>query len=98
MKLASFLLFWVSKGGENESFDTRLREAKLDLLRIFTSPIAILALELVAIYGIYDPMNGRKLYASIERAQYEDPILAPCFQPSPAYHLLGGKPYNPYAF
>lgn len=62
----------------------------MDALRIIASPIAIAGLELAAIYGIIRPYDGRKLYASIERAEYRNFILVPCFQPDPTSHALGG--------
>jgi len=37
------------------------------LLRIVTTPIAFVDLELAAIYGIFTPYNSRKLYARIEK-------------------------------
>ena len=46
--------------------------------------------ELAALYGCIRPYDGRKLYATIERAMYGDSVLAPCFQPSPTSHALGG--------
>jgi hypothetical protein len=80
------------------SFQERLKDAGKDLLRVVTTPIALVGLELAAIYGIFNPYDGRKLYASIERAQYGNFILAPCFQPDPRYHALGGDPAVRNAF
>jgi len=67
-------------------------------LRIVATPLVLVALELSALYGIFRPYDGRKLYASFERMQYNHWILAPCFQPSPTNHLLGGdaKKQNAY--
>lgn len=53
-----------------------------DGIRIIAQPFSIIGLEFAAIYGVYNPYDGRKLYASIENAQYGKGILAPCFQPS----------------
>ncbi len=64
--------------------------AGIDLLRIVAAPLAIVGLELAALYGMIRPYDGRKLYATIERATYGNFILAPCFQPDPKYHALGG--------
>ncbi len=72
------------------AFTARLGDAVKDLLRVVIQPIAIFGLELSAIYGLFRPYDGRKLYASIERAQYGNFILAPCFQPDPKAHALGG--------
>lgn len=99
LKLFSLYHFWESKEGEKSyDFKARLEEAGIDLLRIFSEPLAILGLELAAIYGIYRPYDGRKLYASIERAQYNHYVLAPCFQPDPKKHFLGGDPNKKNAF
>lgn len=91
LKLVSFYHFWAEKPEEKSyDFQARLFDASIDLLRIFTQPFAYIGLELAAIYGVFDPLNGRKIYATIERAQYGNFILAPCFQPEPEEHLLGG--------
>lgn len=99
LKLISFSHFWMSKEEEASfSFKERLKDAGVDLLRVFTAPFALVALEVAALYGIFTPYDGRKLYASIERAQYGNFILAPCFQPDPRFHALGGNPQEPNAF
>lgn len=91
LKLATLSHFWVEKDDQTKSdFKTRLADAGKDLLRIVATPVSILGLELAAIYGMFRPYDGRKLYASIERATYGNFILAPCFQPDPKYHALGG--------
>lgn len=90
-KLVILTHFWMDIEGEIEyNFKARLAEAGKDLLRIIASPIAVIGLELAAIYGMFRPYDGRKMYASIERAIYGDFILAPCFQPDPKYHAFGG--------
>ena len=82
VRLISFYNFWKKmKNTSSYDFWTRAKDAGLDLLRIITQPVAIIGLQLSAIYGIFRPHDGRKLYASIERAQYGRDILAPCFQP-----------------
>lgn len=72
------------------SQDEDLKEAGKDLLRAAISPVSVVGLELAALYGICRPHDGRKLYARIEKAVYNGPVMAPCFQPDPQYHLLGG--------
>lgn len=74
------------KEGEEYDHSSRLNDG----LRIIGQPFAIIGLECAAIYGIFRPHDGRKLYASLELAQYERSILAPCFHPKPEKHLLGG--------
>lgn len=61
-------------------------------INIAATLIAYPGRELAALYGIIRPYDGRKLYASFERAIYGHEILAPCFQPYPRYHFFGGDP------
>ena len=99
LKLVTFSHFWVDKEGETKyDFKARLADAGKDLLKIVVTPLSLVGLELAAIYGIFSPYDGRKLYASIERATYGGCILAPCFQPDPKYHALGGDPTQQNAF
>lgn len=67
-------------------------------LKLLATPFAVIGLELAAIYGIFNPYDGRKLYASIERALYSRHLLAPCFQPDPQFHFFGGDPNQRDAF
>lgn len=94
VQLVSFSHFWMDKEGEESySFTGRLKDAGQDLLRVITTPIAFVGLELAAIYGVFSPYDGRKLYASIERVQYNDKdfIFSICFQPEAIEHLFGGN-------
>lgn len=69
LKLISFYHFWSNKEDEEEfSFKARLKDAGEDFVKIIASPIAVVGLELAAIYGVFRPYDGRKLYATIERA------------------------------
>nr|WP_166155485.1 hypothetical protein [Neochlamydia sp. AcF84]NGY94942.1 hypothetical protein [Neochlamydia sp. AcF84] len=91
-EISFFFHFWTGKQAENSySFPGRLKDAGQDLLRVVMTPVALVGLELAAIYGIFTPYNGRKLYASIERARYGKFTLAPCFQPGPTCHASGGN-------
>lgn len=98
MKLVTGAHFWEEEDCKPYSLEDRLEEAGKDALRILISPLAIIGLELSALYGMIMPYDGRKLYASIERAMYESFILAPCFQPDPKHHLLGGDVMERGAF
>jgi hypothetical protein len=91
-KLITFVHFWLQKQDENKyDFKARLADAGADMLRIIATPLAIVGLELSALYGLCSrPYDGRKLYATIERATYGRSILAPCFQPEPTSHFFGG--------
>lgn len=75
-----------------------MSDAGQDILRIIATPFSILGLELAAIYGMFRPYDGRKLYGSIERATYGKAILAPCFQPNPTSHAFGGSTDQKDAF
>lgn len=88
-KLVSFSHFWMPDK-DSSSFKDRLKDAGKDLASIITQPLALVGLQLAAVYGIFNPLDGRKLYASIERAQYGDFVLAPCFQPEARRHLFKG--------
>lgn len=96
-KVVSGSHFWMPTSSTS-TFKARLAEAGKDLLRIVATPIAVVGMELAAIYGMIRPYDGRKLYASIERAQYGNFILAPCFQPDPTQHALGGDINKKNAF
>lgn len=97
-KLVEATHFWEIKRESTFASKIECIEAKESLLKILASPFAVLGLEFAAIYGIIAPYDGRKLYASIERVQYGRPILAPCFQPDPKRHLLGGNINQKVAF
>lgn len=90
VKLITFAHFWHSCNGRDYQFGARLLNFGTDLLRIVWAPISYVGMELSAIYGLILPKEGGKLYASFERLAFDGPILAPCFQPSPEYHLGGG--------
>lgn len=89
-KVVTFSHFRIHKKEEPYAFLARLGNAGKDVLKIVATPISLIGLELAALYGIFKPYDGRKLYASIERARYGNYVLAPCFQPNPSCHLFGG--------
>ena len=80
-KLVTFANFWMSKPENANTFGARCKDTAADVVRLFIFPLTILCLQLSAIYGIYSPDNGRKLYATFERVQYGAPVAAFCFQP-----------------
>ena len=76
----------------NDIFNERLYDTAFTLLHVLFAPICIVLMELSALYGIFSPHNGRKLYASFERLINDDndeiesylgisKYRAPCFQP-----------------
>ncbi len=95
VKLLSFYHFWktlddVKENQSDYGLNQRVSDAKSDAFHILFAPINILLLECAALYGMLLPHNGRKLYASLETFAYGSFVLAPCFQPKPDTHLLGG--------
>lgn len=97
LRVLSLSHFWAPYD-INASFSEKLVNMSTDLLKIVIWPLFLLALELSAIYGLISPYNGRKLYASLERAYYDGAVLAPCFQPDPTRHAFGGDPTKRNAF
>lgn len=93
IKLVTFSHFYNAKTTEEG-----VKEAGKDLLRIVLTPISLVGLQLAAIYGLVRPYDGRKLYATIERATYGNYILGPCFQPNPTRHAFGGNAQMQNAF
>jgi hypothetical protein len=95
VKVLSFAHFWYSTDNPNDSFWIRSKEWGKDVLRIIFTPIILVGLLLAAIYGLIRPEDGRKLFATQERFIYGTYGVAPCFQPSPKEHLLGGDINQP---
>ena len=91
-KLITFSHFRAERNEDkgHYNFRARLADAGIDLCRVIATPLSFVCLELAALYGLIRPYDGRKLYASIERATYGSFILAPCFQPRPQFHAFGG--------
>lgn len=91
-KIVTFYHFWRGLGDE-ESYNLKGRVQHLvgDLLRIALIPLVITGLFLSAAYMWIRPQDGKKLYATLIRAEYGHPILEPCFQPG--YHA-NYRPYN----
>lgn len=89
-KLISLSHFWMPNKAQKYNFNARLLDAGKDLLRVVAQPLSFVALELASLYGGFRPYDGRKLYATIERATYGSFVLAPCFQPEPTSHAFGG--------
>ena len=78
--------FLKEKEGERKySIIDRSTDVAVDILKIITTPLFLIGMEFAAIYGIFSPRNGAKLYATLERVTYghANYYLAPCFQPIP---------------
>ena len=82
--------FWMHTRGENFSLKEKCQRAGDDLLRLIAAPFVYAALELTALCGIFFPYQARKIFGSLEMWAFKAPILAPCFQPEPERHALGG--------
>lgn len=82
--------FVKSNWQTRDDFEERLGQSVKEFSSIISIPFSIIGLQFSAIYGIFKPYDGRKLYASIEKAVYDGGCLAPCFQPSPHRHFFGG--------
>ncbi|MFZ0565784.1 MAG: hypothetical protein WAM28_06335 [Chlamydiales bacterium] len=89
IRLIKIIAFWMN-GCKNYGWKERLKEKGAEVAKLGLALITPIALEMASLYGCYSPYDGRKLYASIERASYGGPLLAPCFQPSATRHLFGG--------
>ncbi len=104
LKLISLYDFWKKIDDSNKenkanyNFTKRSLDAGSNILNIVFAPIAVILLEFAALYGMITPRDGRKLYASLERLTYGHFVLAPCFQPEPEEHLLGGDINQQNAF
>ena len=90
--------WWNIEEDTNYSLKERLIEAVTDLIRVVASPLSFVALELVAIYGLINPRDGMKLYASIERLAHKC-VFAPQFQPQhlshPVYSIFDKSSKDP---
>ncbi len=91
-KLISFAHFW-HPSAEHYSLNEKLWAVGKDLLRVASSPIIYISLELSALYGLFLPNQARKLYATFERCAFGKALLAPCFQPYATAHLGGAPGY-----
>lgn len=89
LRILFFWHFWPAEDKDKPySIKANLIETGKDLLRIVATPLALIGMEAAAIYGMFNPLDGRKLYGSIERAMYDSFRLAPCFQPDLQPHSV----------
>lgn len=89
-KVFSGYHFWKSNQCKNRS--ECIKEVKLDVLKVLAQPAITIGLEGAALYGIFKPYEGRKIYSAFETIAYEDIFrLAPCFRAEPASHLFRGS-------
>jgi hypothetical protein len=83
---------------ENITTAERVLNCGLNLLKLLMLPLVPVFLELAALYGLFCPNEGRKLYSSFEKFAYGRSLLAPCFQPNPEGHAFGGDINKPNQF
>lgn len=92
--LISCFHFWRSQEDPHEdTMKQRSIRAAEDCFRIINTPTYLCGLEMAALSCCFcvDPRDARKLYGDLERNLYDGCcLLAPCFQPNPKGHLLGG--------
>lgn len=99
LKIFSLSHFWMLHESEAKySFSLRAKELGFDALRVLATPFGLLALPSCAVFGLISPNDGRKLYATLERALYNGFTLAPCFQPEATSHAFGGDINQKNAF
>jgi len=79
LRILSFYHFWKAQDG-SYSLKPRLFDTGKDALTIMIQPIALLALEASALYGLVSPYDGMKLYNNLELATYDRLIMMKLFK------------------
>ncbi len=82
IRIVTFSHFWREVPEENGHYSLGGRVCSLgaDVLRIALAPIALVGMELAAIYMVFNPRDGKKIYAAIEQLEYGNWNL-PCMHP-----------------
>lgn len=104
-KAVTFAHFW-HPSQQKCTFKACLIEWGQDIMIAASTPLIYIGLIFSGLYGAtFSPYDGRKLCGSFERLAYSGGyavydhgygkyphvfILAPCFQPTPRFHLFGG--------
>ncbi len=96
LRIVSFYHFWKTET-EPYTLGQRGLDVAKDALRIVIQPVAYLALEFAALYGIAKPCDGLKLYRTIEKIQYDRVLLGSWFKPA-VNQLKRFHPENHLAF
>jgi hypothetical protein len=73
----SAIACFFERRDEPYDFTARLIDSGITIARVVASPLSLIALEFAALYGLFMPNDGRKLYSSIERFGFD---LSPCFE------------------
>lgn len=95
-RLSDVLLCFIAP--KKSSFFWQVKEISSQILRAISIPLIYIALEISAIYGLFFPQDGRRIYAAFERLAGDERFLAPCFQVNTIKHLFGGDLYDRHAF
>ncbi len=70
-------------GIASQIFLLNCNELTHNILRIVSTPFVFVGMLFACLYGLtISPLDGRKLYASLERFYYHSSVIADCFQPS----------------
>jgi len=89
--------FWHGLDTAPYSFKERLIDTGRHLAALLATPLLFVALECAAIFGVIHPLNGRKLYASIERLSFLFvglPSFQPMFLSHPILDVCTLEPYE----
>ncbi|MEI6242419.1 MAG: hypothetical protein WCP39_03325 [Chlamydiota bacterium] len=112
-KITTLSHFWHRSKKPSYNLKGRIHEMKNDVLRVVTAPVILGAFLTASLYGLFRPYDGRKIYATLERASYGQSykkfpsnkpdkfmnfFLAPCFQPMAKHHRFGGDIQDKYAW
>ncbi len=98
-RLAKIITLYELRNPKNTTI-TNLKNYTSDIARLVFGPVLLAGMQITAMLGAITPMsNGprdaRKMYALGESLLFgfskKAWRLAPCFRPSPEYHLFGGK-------
>jgi hypothetical protein len=83
VSLVLFLPFWRVLFDKSYPFKAAVGDTAKNLLKIIAFPLAFVGLELSAIYGIFRPYDGRKVYSAIQGAYagWNNCQFVQCFKP-----------------
>ncbi len=91
-KIVSGMYFW-HESLQGIDLKDRFFEMGRDIVTVAATPLLFVGLMLASLYGAaIRPYDGRKLYATLERAFYypQTDVIAPCFQPDMQRHFFNG--------
>lgn len=97
VRIVTFSHFWRDVPEENGHYSLcgRVCALSADVLRIALAPIALVGMELAAIYMVFNPLDGKKIYAAIEQLEYGSwnlPCMHPGYNPTERIDLSPAPP------